>query len=416
MIEDILTEIGIKARKASKKLATISTVIKNDAIKFVADQIDKKRGDILNTNEIDVNMAISKKLSNPMIDRLMIDDKRITDMINNLLLISELDDPLGKVMEIIERPSGLKIKKVRTPIGVIGIIFESRPNVFLDAGSLCLKSGNASILRCGSESFETTNMLKKCFDLGLEKSNMDKNVVQLIPTKDRKAVETLIGLHEFVDVIVPRGGKSLVNLIQKKAKIPVFAHLEGIVHIYIDEYADLEIARKVIINSKMRRPGICGAVECLLINKKFFECHNAPFLIDLISLGVEVRVSKELSSIPGTISAKIDDWGKEYLDTIISAKIVKNIDEAINHISNYGSGHTDCIITENKNMSEKFFNELDSSILMKNSSTQFADGGEFGFGAEIGISTGKIHARGPIGCEQLTTFKYIVESKGSIRD
>ena len=415
MVETILKEMGMKAKKASEELSKINTEKKNKAIKNVANEIYKNKKNILSVNSKDVKNSIKKKLTDSMIDRLMINENRIDEYIDNLHSISELDDPIGKVVEEFSRPSGLKIKKVRTPIGVIGIIFESRPNVFLDAGALCLKSGNASILRCGSESFETTNLLKSCFDLGLKKAEISSNVVQLIPTKDRKAVEALIQLNKYVDVIVPRGGKSLVELIQKKAKVPIFAHLEGIVHIYVDEFADLEIAKKVIINSKMRRPGICGAVECILINNKFYKNYGAPFLEELISLGVEVRVQKKLSTIKGTKIATNDDWGKEYLDTKISSKIVLDVDDAINHIQKYGSGHTDCIITENKDNSDKFFNDLNSSILMKNSSTQFADGGEFGFGAEIGISTGKLHARGPIGCEQLTTFKYIVESNGSIR-
>ncbi len=414
-IKTTMEDIGKKAKSASMFLATSSSKDKELAIKTIADYLWKNKKDIILKNEIDMEFSAQKKLSDPMIDRLLLNEGRLSQIIECLNSIAEFEDPVGKVLKETERKSGLRIKRITTPIGVVGVIFESRPNVFADAGALCLKSGNASILRCGSESLNTSMALKKCFNDGLQKCGFPEYSVQLVPTRDRKAVDYLITMLGFVDVIIPRGGKSLVELIQKKARVPVFAHLEGIVHIFVDEDADLEMTSKVIINSKTRRPGICGAVECLLIDQRFFQKYGAPFLKDLIDLGVEVRAEGCLRKVKGTVDAKFGDWGREYLDKIISAKPVNGIDEAISHIQNFGSNHTDCIITNNDEKADQFFSRLDSSIVMRNASTQFADGGEFGFGAEIGIATGKLHARGPIGCEQLTTFKYLVEGSGTIR-
>jgi glutamate-5-semialdehyde dehydrogenase len=313
-----------------------------------------------------------------------------------------------------DMPTGLHIKRVATPIGVIGVIYESRPNVTADAGGLCLKSGNASILRGGSESFHSSGAIHTCLVDGLNLANLPRAAIQLVPTRDRAAVGEMLTMTEYIDVIVPRGGKGLVGRVQAEARVPVFAHLEGIVHIYVDKDADVEKARKVILNAKTRRTGICGAAECLLIDRVFFKKHAAPFVDDLIAKGVEVRAGEGLQK-EGTIPATEDDWGHEFLDMIIAAKLVDGIDEAIAHIRKYGSNHTDCIITENDAAADRFFRELDSAILMRNASTQFADGGEFGMGAEIGIATGKLHARGPVGAAQLTSFKYLVEGDGTVR-
>jgi len=348
-------------------------------------------------------------------DRLLLNEERIGSMINGLQAIANQDDPIGEIMQAWRRPNGLEIKRVRTPLGVIGVIYESRPNVTADAGALCLKAGNAVILRGGSESYNSSIAIHNCLQEGLSKANLPKNSIQLIPTKDRAAVASLLKLTEYIDVIVPRGGKSLVGLVQSEARVPVFAHLEGIVHIYLDKTADPRKAFDVILNSKTRRTGICGAAECLLINKDILNGLGSEIVKMLLDSGVEVRADKEVAKIPGTVAANKDDWGNEFLDSKIAVRAVADLDEAINHIQNYSSSHTDCIITENLEARDEFFTQLDSAILMHNASTQFADGGEFGMGAEIGIATGKLHARGPVGTVQLTSFKYLVEGQGTIR-
>ena len=414
-IHSLVVDIGKKAREASRRLAVASSLQKKDALNFGADSIRENTTKILEQNKKDLDFGASKGLSNALMDRLLLNEERIGSMIDGLEAIANQDDPVGEIMEAWRRPNGLEIKRVRTPLGVIGVIYESRPNVTADAGALCLKAGNAVILRGGSESYNSSIAIHNCLQEGLSKANLPKNSIQLIPTKDRAAVASLLKLTDYIDVIVPRGGKSLVGLVQSEARVPVFAHLEGIVHIYLDKTADPRKAFDVILNSKTRRTGICGAAECLLINKDILNGLGSEIVKMLLDAGVEVRADKEVAKIPGTVAANKDDWGNEFLDSKIAVRTVADLDEAINHIQNYSSSHTDCIITENLEARDEFFTQLDSAILMHNASTQFADGGEFGMGAEIGIATGKLHARGPVGTVQLTSFKYLVEGQGTIR-
>jgi|TARA_B100001079_G_scaffold55477_1_gene46409 glutamate-5-semialdehyde dehydrogenase len=414
-IHSLVVDIGKKAREASGRLAVASSQQKKDALIFSADSIRKNTANILEQNKKDLDFGASKSLSNALMDRLLLNEERIGSMIDGLEAIANQDDPVGEIMEAWRRPNGLEIKRVRTPLGVIGVIYESRPNVTADAGALCLKAGNAVILRGGSESYNSSIAIHNCMQEGLLKANLPENSIQIIPTKDRSAVASLLKLTEYIDVIVPRGGKSLVGLVQSEARVPVFAHLEGIVHIYLDKTADPRKAFDVILNSKTRRTGICGAAECLLINKDILNGLGSEIVNMLLDAGVEVRADKEVVKIPGTVAANKDDWGNEFLDSKIAVRAVADLEEAINHIQTYSSSHTDCIITENLEARDKFFTQLDSAILMHNASTQFADGGEFGMGAEIGIATGKLHARGPVGTVQLTSFKYLVEGQGTIR-
>ena len=414
-IRSLVVDIGKKAREASGRLAVASSQQKKDALIFSADSIRKNTANILEQNKKDLDFGASKSLSNALMDRLLLNEERIGSMIDGLEAIANQDDPVGEIMEAWRRPNGLEIKRVRTPLGVIGVIYESRPNVTADAGALCLKAGNAVILRGGSESYNSSIAIHNCMQEGLLKANLPENSIQIIPTKDRSAVASLLKLTEYIDVIVPRGGKSLVGLVQSEARVPVFAHLEGIVHIYLDKTADPRKAFDVILNSKTRRTGICGAAECLLINKDILNSLGSEIVNMLLDAGVEVRADKEVVKIPGTVAANKDDWGNEFLDSKIAVRAVADLEEAINHIQTYSSSHTDCIITENLEARDKFFTQLDSAILMHNASTQFADGGEFGMGAEIGIATGKLHARGPVGTVQLTSFKYLVEGQGTIR-
>jgi len=414
-IRSLVVDIGKKAREASGRLAVASSQQKKDALIFSADSIRKNTPNILEQNKKDLDFGASKSLSNALMDRLLLNEERIGSMIDGLEAIANQDDPVGEIMEAWRRPNGLEIKRVRTPLGVIGVIYESRPNVTADAGALCLKAGNAVILRGGSESYNSSIAIHNCMQEGLLKANLPENSIQIIPTKDRSAVASLLKLTEYIDVIVPRGGKSLVGLVQSEARVPVFAHLEGIVHIYLDKTADPRKAFDVILNSKTRRTGICGAAECLLINKDILNGLGSEIVNMLLDAGVEVRADKEVVKIPGTVAANKDDWGNEFLDSKIAVRAVADLEEAINHIQTYSSSHTDCIITENLEARDKFFTQLDSAILMHNASTQFADGGEFGMGAEIGIATGKLHARGPVGTVQLTSFKYLVEGQGTIR-
>ncbi len=414
-IHSQIVDIGKKAREASGSLAVASSQQKKDALIFSADSIRKNTPKILEQNKKDLDFGASKSLSNALMDRLLLNEERIGSMVDGLEAIANQDDPVGEIMEAWRRPNGLEIKRVRTPLGVIGVIYESRPNVTADAGALCLKAGNAVILRGGSESYNSSIAIHNCMQEGLLKANLPENSIQIIPTKDRSAVASLLKLTEYIDVIVPRGGKSLVGLVQSEARVPVFAHLEGIVHIYLDKTADPRKAFDVILNSKTRRTGICGAAECLLINKDILNGLGREIVNMLLDAGVEVRADKEVKKIPRTVAANKDDWGNEFLDSKIAVRAVADLEEAINHIQNYSSSHTDCIITENLEARDKFFTQLDSAILMHNASTQFADGGEFGMGAEIGIATGKLHARGPVGTVQLTSFKYLVEGQGTIR-
>ena len=415
-IHSLVLDIGKKAREASRSLAIASSLQKKDALIFAAESIKASSLNILEQNKKDLDFGSAKGLSQALMDRLLLNEERIASMISGLEAIASQDDPIGEIMMAWQQPNGLEIKRVRTPLGVIGVIYESRPNVTADAGALCLKAGNSVILRGGSESYNSSIAIHSCLQKGLLKANLPADSIQLIPTRDRAAVQSLLKMTEYIDVIVPRGGKSLVGLVQSEARVPVFAHLEGIVHIYLDKTADPKKAFDVILNSKTRRTGICGAAECLLINKEILNSLGTEIVKMLLESGVEVRADKGVDKIPGTVTANRGDWGKEFLDSKIAVKAVGDLDEAINHIQSYSSGHTDCIITENLEARDKFFTQLDSAILMHNASTQFADGGEFGMGAEIGIATGKLHARGPVGTVQLTSFKYLVEGQGTIRN
>jgi glutamate-5-semialdehyde dehydrogenase len=415
-IDSLMTRIGSQARAAATSLSLASAEKKYAALITIASSIERHMDGILNANAIDVAEAEIAGLTGSFLDRLQLDKKRVRAMADGIRAIAELPDPIGKVIAEWTRPNGLQIERVRTPLGVIGVIYESRPNVTADAGALCLKAGNPVILRGGSDSVNSSKAIHECMLEGLKSAGLPEHSIQLVPTQDRAAVGAMLtGLNGTIDVIVPRGGKSLVARVQADARVPIFAHLEGICHIYIDQYADVEMARKIVVNAKMRRTGVCGAAECLLIDWRFYTKHGAPMIDDLLKAGAEVRADGELIKIPGTVKASPEDFGHEFLDAIIAAKLVDGIDEAIAHIRHYGSGHTESIITENAAHAEQFFNELDSAILLHNASTQFADGGEFGMGAEIGIATGKMHARGPVGVEQLTSFKYRVRGNGQIR-
>ena len=415
-IHSLVLDIGKRAREASRSLAIASSLQKKDALIFAAESIKASSLNILEQNKKDLDFGSAKGLSQALMDRLLLNEERIASMISGLEAIASQDDPIGEIMMAWQQPNGLEIKRVRTPLGVIGVIYESRPNVTADAGALCLKAGNSVILRGGSESYNSSIAIHSCLQKGLLKANLPADSIQLIPTRDRAAVQSLLKMTEYIDVIVPRGGKSLVGLVQSEARVPVFAHLEGIVHIYLDKTADPKKAFDVILNSKTRRTGICGAAECLLINREILNTLGTEIVKMLLESGVEVRADKGVDKIPGTVTANRGDWGREFLDSKIAVKAVGDLDEAINHIQRYSSGHTDCIITENLEARDKFFTQLDSAILMHNASTQFADGGEFGMGAEIGIATGKLHARGPVGTVQLTSFKYLVEGQGTIRN
>ena len=410
-IHAVMTKIGKRAKAASAELAFASAERKHAALIAAADAVWANRATIIEANQKDLEYGRQKGLSPAMMDRLMLDEGRIRGMMDGLRAVAEQADPVGEVLAEWDMPSGLHIRRVRTPLGVIGVIYESRPNVTADAGALCLKSGNAVILRGGSESFHSSGAIHKCLVEGLKAANLPLDAIQLVPTRDRAAVQELLKMVDYVDVIVPRGGKGLVGLVQREARVPVFAHLEGIVHIFVDKDADPAKALRVVMNAKTRRTGICGAAECLLIHKDIAETLGADLIRALVEAGVEVRAE----GLPGSVPASEEDWGKEYLDSIIAAKVVDDVDGAIAHIRRYSSSHTDCVITENDAVANRFFERLDSAILMRNASTQFADGGEFGMGAEIGIATGKMHARGPVGAAQLTSFKYLVEGDGAIR-
>lgn len=414
-IPALMADIGARAKAASAELGFAPAEAKRAALEAAADAVWAKRADIVEANAKDLDYGREKGLSDAMMDRLLLTEDRIQGIVDGLRAVAAQDDPVGKVMTEWEQPSGLTIQRVRTPLGVIGVIYESRPNVTADAGALCLKSGNAVILRGGSESFHSSTAIHACLIEGLKAAGLPEDAIQLIPTRDRAAVRELLTMVDTVDVIVPRGGKGLVGLVQREARVPVFAHLEGIVHIYVDKSADPVKALSVIMNAKTRRTGICGAAECLLIHKDVVDTIGQGVIRALMEAGVEVRADETLRSIEGTQEATDADWGCEYLDSIIAAKVVDDIDAAIAHIRQFGSNHTDCILAEEDAAADRFFERLDSAILMRNASTQFADGGEFGMGAEIGIATGKLHARGPVGAEQLTSFKYLVRGDGAVR-
>ncbi|MEI4233904.1 glutamate-5-semialdehyde dehydrogenase [Roseovarius sp. D22-M7] len=414
-ISALMADIGARARAAAFELAVADPATKRRAIEAAAEAVWQDRAAILAANAEDLALGRDKGLSAAMLDRLTLDEDRVAGMVAGLRAVAAQDDPVGEVLADWDQPSGLNIRRVRTPLGVVGVIFESRPNVTADAGALCLKSGNAVILRGGSESFHSSAAIHDCLVRGLRAADLSEDAIQRVPTRDRAAVQEMLTMTDTIDVIVPRGGKGLVGLVQREARVPVFAHLEGIVHVYIDKAADAGKALRVVLDAKTRRTGICGAAECLLVHRDVAETIGRDVIAALIGAGVEVRAEGVLSGIAGTVPAGPEDWGREYLDSIIAAKVVEDIDAAIAHIRRYGSDHTDCILTEDAAAARRFFARLDSAILMHNASTQFADGGEFGMGAEIGIATGKMHARGPVGAAQLTSFKYLVVGDGTTR-
>ncbi|MGI3184083.1 glutamate-5-semialdehyde dehydrogenase [Nioella aestuarii] len=414
-IPALMAEMGTRAKAAAAELAFAPAEQKTQALNAAADAVWARRAEIITANEKDMTFGREKGLSAAMLDRLMLDEARIEGVVKGLQAVAAQADPVGAVMTEWDMPSGLHIQRVRTPLGVIGVIYESRPNVTADAGALCLKSGNAVILRGGSESFHSSGLLTECLKDGLRAAGLPEDAVQLVPTRDRAAVKELLTMTDTVDVIVPRGGKGLVGLVQREARVPVFAHLEGICHVYIDKAADPVKALNVVLNAKTRRTGICGAAECLLIHRDVLDTIGQGVVRALLDAGVEVRGDAALQAIEGVTAASDDDYGKEFLDMIIAAKVVDDVDAAIAHIRRHGSSHTESILTEDDEAAARFFQRLDSSILMRNASTQFADGGEFGMGGEIGIATGKMHARGPVGAEQLTSFKYLVTGDGTTR-
>jgi glutamate-5-semialdehyde dehydrogenase len=416
-LSGLMIELGRKAQAAAAVLAFATADKKRAALMGAADALDRRRDDTMSANALDVAAAQKKGISRAFLDRLQLNDKRIDAMIAGLRAIADLPDPVGEVTAEWDVPSGLHIQRVRTPLGVIGVIFESRPNVTADAGALTLKSGNAVILRGGSDSVNSTRAIHACLVEGLRGAGLPADAIQIVPTTDRAAVgEMLRGLGGTIDVIVPRGGKTLVARVQDEARVPVFAHLEGLCHTFIDKSADLDMAVKVTVNAKMRRTGICGATETLLIHRDVVGTHLKPVVDALIEKGCEIRGDATVQSmVPAAVPVTEEDFHTEYEDAIISVKVVADVGEAIAHINHYGSHHTEAIITENAASVARFFGEIDSAILLHNASTQFADGGEFGFGGEIGIATGKFHARGPVGVEQLCSFKYLVIGHGTTR-
>ena len=414
-VSTTLENIGIAAKKAAAELAFANPELKKLALINAAEFLWKSRSELMLANSKDIEFGETKSLSDAMLDRLMLDETRVQSIKESMQAVAEQGEPVGQVMEEWNRPNGLNIQRIRTPLGVVGVIYESRPNVTADAGALCVKAGNAVILRGGSESFHSCRAIHSAMVQGLVSVGLPEAAIQLVPTRDRAAVNKMLTMTDYIDVIIPRGGKGLVDLVQREARVPVFAHLEGIVHIYVDASADPEKTFDVVINAKTRRPGICGAAECLLLHKDVAATWGQDLISALISEGVTVNADRALQKIVGTKPAKDQHWGHEFLDMEIAVKTVNNIDDAIAHIRTYGSHHTDCIMSESTKEVDLFFERLDSAILMHNASTQFSDGGEFGMGAEIGIATGKMHARGPVGAMQLTSFKYLVRGNGTTR-
>jgi glutamate-5-semialdehyde dehydrogenase len=413
----VMGDLGRQARAAARVLALASATQKDQALAAMAQSIRHQQAAILAANAEDVAAAKAAGISGALLDRLILDDKRVTAMAEGIDVIRALADPVGHVTERWTRPNGMTIERVRVPIGVIGIIYESRPNVTADAGALCIKAGNAAILRGGSDSFQSSRAIHAALAAGLRAAGLPEAAIQLVPTRDRAAVGMMLaGLDGAIDVIVPRGGKSLVERVQAEARVPVFAHLEGVNHVYVDKAADPDMAMTIVRNAKLRRTGVCGAAETLLVDKDA-PGNELKQLVDmLLDAGCEVRGDAATQAVDARVKpARDDDWSTEYLDAIIAAKVVDGVDGAIAHIDRYGSHHTDAIVTQDQAAADKFLNEVDSAIVLHNASTQFADGGEFGFGAEIGIATGKLHARGPVGVEQLTSFKYRVRGTGQIR-
>jgi glutamate-5-semialdehyde dehydrogenase len=416
-IAALMLDLGRQARSAARVLALAETAQKDRALAAMAAAIRAHRADILAANVQDMAEAKASGATSAFLDRLALDDKRVASMADGLDVVRSLADPVGLVTERWTRPNGMTIERVRVPLGVVGIIYESRPNVTADAAALCLKAGNAAILRGGSESHRTNRAIHAALVEGLRQANLPEAAITLVPTRDRAAVGMMLaGLDGTVDVIVPRGGKSLVARVQAEARVPVFAHLEGICHVYVDKAADPTMAKTIVLNAKMRRTGVCGAAETLLVDRAAASAQLQPLVATLIDAGCEVRGDAATRAAdPRVKPASEDDWSTEYLDAIIAAKVVDGVDGAIAHIERYGSHHTDSIVTADQAAAEKFLREVDSAIVLHNASTQFADGGEFGFGAEIGIATGRFHARGPVGVDQLTSFKYRVRGTGQTR-
>ncbi len=416
-IAETMLAIGVAARAASRALSIATDQAKSNALTAAAEALRNQSSVVQQANAMDMENGEKAGLTKAMLDRLLLDDSRIESIANSLESIAKLPDPVGEVIADWDRPNGLNIKRVRTPLGVIGVIYESRPNVTADAGALCLKSGNAVILRGGSDSFHSSNAIHRCLVDGLKQAGLPDHSIQIVPTVDRAAVgEMLAGLGGNLDVLVPRGGKSLVARVHSDSRVPVFAHLDGICHVYIDQSADVEMATDIVLNSKLRRTGICGAAETLLVHRQWATEYLSGLIEKLIDQGCEIRGDKAVCSlVDGCNSATQQDWSTEYLDAILSVKIVGDVGEAIIHVNEFGSHHTESIISSDTAAVERFLNEIDSAILLHNASTQFADGGEFGMGAEIGIATGKMHARGPVGVEQLTSFKYQVRGNGQVR-
>ena len=416
-IAGVMRAAGRRARNAARILALAPAAQKNQALAAMAEAIRRRETDILEANARDVADAEASGVTAAFLDRLLLDQNRVAAMAAGLDVVRALPDPIGAVTERWTRPNGMTIERVRVPLGVVGIIYESRPNVTADAAALCLKAGNAAILRGGSESYHSNHAIHAALDDGIGAAGLPSGTIELARTRDREAVGMMLsGLDGTIDVIVPRGGKSLVARVQAEARVPVFAHLEGICHVYVDKAAELDMARSIVLNAKMRRTGVCGAAETLLLDRGIAQTHLEPLIIALLDAGCEIRGDEAACAVDARVKpASEADWSTEYLDAVISAKVVDGVDAAIRHIGRYGSQHTDAIVTEDKAAAEKFLNEVDSAIVLHNASTQFADGGEFGFGAEIGIATGRFHARGPVGVEQLTSFKYRVHGTGQVR-
>ena len=414
---DLMRTLGSAARGAARLLAQAPAEQKNDALNAMAAKLRRSSDDILSENARDLDNAKAKDLKSSFLDRLTLNNERLEAMAKGLEDIAALADPVGQVMAEWTRPNGLQFARVRVPIGVIGIIYESRPNVTADAGGLCLKSGNAAILRGGSDSFRSSAAIIACLQRGLDAAGLPRTAIQMVPNADRDCVGLMLeGLNGTIDLIVPRGGKNLVARVQADARVPVFSHLEGVCHVYVDKAADTGMACEIVRNAKMRRTGVCGAAETILIDRAGAVKNLQPVIRTLIDAGCEVRGDAETAAAdPRVKPATEADWPMEYLDAIVAMRVVDGVDEAMAHIARYGSQHTDSIVTEDQATAERFLNEVDSAIVLHNASTQFADGGEFGFGAEIGIATGKLHARGPVGVEQLTTFKYQVRGSGQTR-
>ena len=415
-LEATLRAIGAEARSAAAVLSHAAAETKTRALRVAAERVRARADAILAANGRDLDEAGRSHLSAPLLDRLMLDQKRVEAIAAGLEAVADFPDPVGTVLASWKRPNGLEISRVRTPLGVIGIIYESRPNVTADAGGLCLRSGNAAILRGGSESFHSSTVLVECLHEGLRAAGLPQQAIQMVPTREREAVGLMLRMNDAIDVIVPRGGRSLIERVQKESRIPVIAHLEGICHVYVDRAADLAEAQAIVLNAKMRRLSVCGAAETLLVDRAIADHALPPILAALHAAGCEIRGDGATRALdPLAVPATEQDWRTEYLDAILSVRVVDGVEAAIEHINTYGSHHTDAIVTEHRETAERFLDRVDSAIVLVNASTQFADGAEFGMGAEIGISTSKLHARGPVGAEQLTSFKYVVRGHGQVR-